>query len=151
MQPIPFVFEFAGWSILMPHNKMIPILAPTVSPVRRLPTYSLPTYRFVPGLQQHPNVSPTHGFPEIQLEDCWAYGWDLYDNHYWWEAHEVWERLWKALPLESAVKWGNDHPRRLYIQGHILLSASRLLEHMGRKYIPMRTKAYVYIEKGHPY
>ena len=150
MQLILFVFEVDGWSILMSQKDLMPITGPNPLPTRRIHSYSLPTYRFVPGLQQHPNLSQTHGFPEIQLEDCWAYGWDLYENHYWWEAHEVWERLWKALPLDSDEKWGNDHPKRLYIQGHILLSASRLLEHMGRRFTPMRTKAYAYIDKGHP-
>ena len=112
---------------------------------RRLPEVSLPTYRFVPGLQVHPNLSDTHNMPDVPLSQCWDYGWDLYNHHFWWEAHEVWERLWKALPLEVEDKWENDHPERRYVQGHILLSASKLLEHMGRKHDGMRQKALYYI------
>lgn len=125
-----------------------PIAPPHIRPVRRLSDLPLPNYRFVPGLQVHPNVSDTHFMPEVSLEQCWDYGWDLYDNNYWWEAHEVWERLWKAMPLDSDEEWSNDHPQRRYIQGHILLSASKLLEHMDRKHQPMRDKAQRYIKES---
>lgn len=121
-------------------------MPPNELPVRRLPELSFPTYRFVPGLQEHPELSNAHNMPDVSLTQCWDYGWDLYENHYWWEAHEVWERLWKSMPIESTEKWPNEHPQRRYVQGHILLSASQLLEHMGRPYESMRQKAWRYIE-----
>ena len=123
----------------------VPISPPNELPLRRLPDIPFPTYRFVPGLQVHPERSDTHNMPGIELEQCWDYGWDLYENHYWWEAHEVWERLWKAMPLNSDERWSNEHPQRRFVQGHILLSASRLLEHMGRPHEAMREKAQGYI------
>ena len=124
----------------------VPISPPSELPLRRLPDIPLPTYRFVPGLQVHPERSDTHNMPDIELEQCWDYGWDLYECHYWWEAHEVWERLWKAMPLDSDEQWSNEHPQRRFVQGHILLSASRLLEHMGRPHETMRKKAHGYIK-----
>lgn len=139
-QPTRFVFK-------MLRSVIIPPSHPTI---RRIPELPFPTYRFVPGLQEHPNLSRTHKFPPVTLEQCWDYGWDLYTHHYWWEAHEVWERLWKAMPLDSEEIWPNDHPKRRYVQGHILLSASYLLAHMGRRFEPMRAKAHRYIKEGVP-
>ncbi len=130
----------------MSQQVLRPIEEPVEVPARRLPNIPFPTYRFVPGLQEHPNLSAEHNMPVVDLEQCWAYGWDLFENHYWWEAHEVWERLWKAMPLNSDEGWPNEHPKRRYVQGHILLSAAHLLEHMGRKYEPMRLKAIRYIQ-----
>ena len=127
-------------------KKLKPIAPPEMVLVRRLPDMDLPRYRFVPGLQVHPNLSETHLMPEVPIEQCWDYGWDLYENHYWWEAHEVWERLWKAMPLDSDEQWPNEHPERRFVQGHILLSASRLLEHLGRPHDAMREKAQLYID-----
>ncbi len=132
----------------MPRKALRPIEEPIEPTPRRLPKIPFPTYRFVPGLQQHPNLSLSHNMPSVTVEQCWDYGWDLFENHYWWEAHEVWERLWKAMPLDSDEFWANDHPRRRFVQGHILLSASKLLEHMGRRYQPMRLKAARYIQEG---
>ena len=125
-----------------------PISPPDSPPDRRVPEIPFPTYRFVPGLQTHPNLSRDHGFPEISLDECWDYGWDLYTHHFWWEAHEVWERLWKAVPLERSEEWSVDHPQRRFIQGHILLSASKLLEHMGRPKPAMIEKAQRYLQMG---
>ena len=123
---------------------------PDNPPPRRLPHLPLPTYRFVPGLQQHPNLSDTHGMPHVSLVECWDYGWDLYEHHYWWEAHEVWERLWKAIPLNKKLDtpWPKEHPQRRYIQGHILLSADKLLTHLGRAKPSLRQKAYRFIAEG---
>ena len=123
-----------------------PIEGPSQFLPRRLPEVNFPNYRFVPGFQEHPNISLTHQMPEVPLDHCWKYGMDLYENHFWWEAHEVWERLWLELPLNSEHKWPKEHPQRRYIQGHILLSASKLLSHMGRPSSSMIKKANGYIE-----
>ena len=123
-----------------------PIDAPSKLLPRRLPDVDFPQYRFVPGLQEHPNVSQDHqNACEVPIEQCWDYGMDLYENHFWWEAHEVWERLWLELPLDSDEKWSKEHPQRRYIQGHILLSASKLLSHLGRPSTSMKQKAEEYI------
>ena len=125
-----------------------PIPAPKVLIERRVPDIPFPTYRFVPGLHEHPNQSTEHDFPNVSISQCWDYGWDLYNHHYWWEAHEVWERLWKALPLDSSEVWSNEHPKRRFVQGHILLSACKLLEHLGRPKESMLKKAHQYLAMG---
>lgn len=132
-------------------SKLSPIPPPEHSPERRVPDLPFPTYRFVPGLQIHPNLSLDHGFPDIPLDLCWDYGWDLYNHHFWWEAHEVWERFWKAMPLDSPEQWDKEHPQRRFVQGHILLSASKLLEHMGRPKPIMLEKAQKYLAMGQPF
>lgn len=55
---------------------------------------------------------------------CFDQGALLYRAGYWWEAHEAWERLWRRLPRQS--------PRRLLVQGLILLAASQLKAWCGR-------------------
>ena len=125
---------------------IVPIQPPDKIPGRRLPNVPFPTYRFVPGLQEHPERSTTHKMPNVSLKQCWDYGWDLFESHFWWEAHEVWERLWKAMPLDSDEQWPNEHPERRFVQGHILLSASKLIEHLGRPHEGMREKAQRYID-----
>lgn len=48
-------------------------------------------------------------------------GLDLYCNHYFWEAHEVWESLWHL----------SSEPYKSLIQAAIKLTASRLKYMMG--------------------
>ena len=122
-----------------------PIDGPSQLQPRRLPEVAFPSYRFVPGLQKPPNISQSHQMPEVSIEQCWDYGMDLYENHYWWEAHEVWERLWLSLPLVSDEQWPKEHPQRRFVQGHILLSASKLLQHLGRPSHSMIQKSTEYI------
>ena len=50
------------------------------------------------------------------------------------------------MPLDSDEQWSNEHPERRFVQGHILLSASRLIEHLGRPHDAMREKAQRYID-----
>ncbi|HZR47351.1 MAG TPA: DUF309 domain-containing protein [Candidatus Manganitrophaceae bacterium] len=53
----------------------------------------------------------------------YLHGVDLFNRFYFWEAHEVWEALWKSHPPESDPA--------LFVQGLINLSASLLKLHMG--------------------
>lgn len=98
---------------------------------------ALPAYRFVPGLYPHPVRDPNgHSHREVraQVHPLWRpeewpslerylYGVDLFNRFYFWEAHEVWEALWKSHPPERDPA--------LFIQGLINLSASFLKLHMG--------------------
>jgi predicted metal-dependent hydrolase len=92
----------------------------------------------VPGRNPHPTADPRghsyvgggHGEPasawraEAWRElDEYLYGCDLYNHAYWWEAHEAWEALWRAAPLESV--------ERHYLQGLIQISASQLKLFVG--------------------
>ena len=93
----------------------------------RCPGFPLPPYRYVPGLQPHPLKHPEghrHEGPpsHLGMDPCWRHGQDLFDHRFYWEAHEVWERLWKSLPRSSA-KW-------FLVRGMIQASASVLKRHM---------------------
>ncbi len=120
----------------------MPVLSPIPDPPRMetFPWYAkeraLPAYRFVPGLLPHPIRDPGgHSYRSVRSQvhpfwspDQWraieAYlrGVDLFNRFYFWEAHEVWEALWKSHPPQT-------DPARL-IQGLINLAASLLKLHM---------------------
>lgn len=97
---------------------------------------TLPPYRFVPGLFPHPIRDPeghSHRAVRARVHPYWTpeewpalesylRGVDLFNRFYFWEAHEVWEALWKShLP--------DSDPAR-FIQGLINLAASFLKVHM---------------------
>ena len=94
----------------------------------------LPLYRYVPGLYPHPIKHPQgHSFQRVlkgewseglewQKDSIWLEGLDLFDNRFYWEAHEVWEFRWKQVA----------DPYRSVLQAMILSAASLLQKHMGR-------------------
>jgi hypothetical protein len=120
----------------------MPPLSPIPDPpnMQTLPWYAkertLPIYRFVPGLHPHPirdTKGHSHRVVRTQVHPFWtpdqwrtleAYlrGVDLFNRFYFWEAHEVWEALWKSHPPQA-------DPARL-IQGLINIAASLLKLHM---------------------
>ncbi|MHB1425563.1 MAG: DUF309 domain-containing protein [Gemmataceae bacterium] len=78
-------------------------------PPRILPDVAFPPYTFVPGRTPHPLRDPDgHLFgqtPELpppldpqhwQESSAYLHGVDLFNHGYYWEAHEVWEGLWRA-------------------------------------------------------
>ncbi len=119
---------------------MRPPLPFNSAPPRLLPHLALPAYRHIPGRTPHPrrsveghsarssepdcsalSVSNWHRHP------CWLYGVDLFNQAFWWEAHEQWESTWHqtkepdtvhllkgVIQLGAAlIKWnlGNDRGR----------------------------------------
>ena len=95
-----------------------------------------PVYRFVPGLHPHPVNSPeghSYGLEDEDVEkwnsDDWKYnedylyGIDLYNYHFYWEAHEAWEGLWLA-----ATRRSSEH---MFIQGLIKTGAALLKVRMA--------------------
>lgn len=112
--------------------------APAVAPPRLAPSWPLPPYRYVPGLNPHPFRHPaghlyTGGGAPAEApwdpatpwrEDRrWLYGLDLLNQRYPWEAHEVWEALWHHAPRDSASS--------ALLQGLIQLAAALLKRHLG--------------------
>ena len=98
---------------------------------------ALPAYRFVPGLNPHPQRDKKgHMFGQREMEfvpitgDNWRestrylYGIDLYHNGYFWEAHEAWEGLWKAAD--------DDSLEANFLQALILNAAAQLKAHTRR-------------------
>jgi predicted metal-dependent hydrolase len=78
--------------------------------LQRYSSRPFPTYAYVPGRHPHPRRDPeghSYGRPEPATaaftQDQWhttedfLYGVDLYNFGYWWECHEVFEGLWKAV------------------------------------------------------
>lgn len=73
----------------------------------------LPHYTYVPGRTPHPISSPDghmrgHKPPVVGDLTLWwngdafRTGVHLFNHGYYWEAHEAWEAVWKALPRNSA-------------------------------------------------
>jgi hypothetical protein len=96
--------------------------------------HTLPVSRFIPGLTPHPaptseprQTAGAYGpwtarqWPTLQP---YLRGVDLFNRWYFWEAHEEWERLWRAHPPQS-------EPAR-YIQGLIAAAAALLKLRMGQ-------------------
>ena len=90
-----------------------------------------PPYRYVPGLHPHPtNSLDGHSYGEEDDEsgkwnsELWKdnqeylFGIDLYNYHYYWEAHEAWEGLWIA-----SIRNSSEHR---FLQGLIKLGAALL-------------------------
>ena len=97
----------------------------------RYSSRNFPPYRYVPGMHPHPTNSPeghSYGNDDEDHEkwnsDLWKdnedylFGIDLYNYHYYWEAHEAWEGLWIA-----AVRNSSEHR---FLQGLIKCGAALL-------------------------
>lgn len=95
-----------------------------------------PSYRFVPGRTPHPTRDPqghSHGLQEPTLSgfepeqwfecEMYLFGIDLFNHHYWWEAHEAWEIVWKCVPRHSQSG--------LFLQGLIQITAAMLKTEQG--------------------
>ena len=117
-----------------------PIPPPDAPPLRLLPARALPPYRYVPGLNPHPFRHPgghlyTDGRaptepdwgPDLPWADdqLWLWGIDLYDQRYYWEAHEAFEALWHHLERPD--------PRARLLQGLIQSAAAVLKQHLGEE------------------
>lgn len=100
---------------------------------KRYTTISLPGRKYIPGQGVHPDKDPRGShIPEYastttkfnagnwQYSQQYLYAIDLFNNGFWWEAHEVLENLW----IES----GRKSAAAKFIQGIIQISAA-LLKH----------------------
>jgi len=96
----------------------------------------LPPYSYVPGRFPHPISDPAgHMFgrppepplapdPEYWRESrAYLYGVDLFNFGYYWEAHEVWEGLWRAC--------GRTGPTADFFRGLIKLAAAGVKVRQG--------------------
>jgi hypothetical protein len=106
--------------------------------IRRLvPDEPFPPYSYVNGRSPHPIRDPAgHSFGIIpapcpmpdpnRWQDCrpYLYGLDLFNHGYYWEAHEIWERIWHAA--------GRTGPVGSFIKGLIKLAAAGVKSREGR-------------------
>ena len=91
--------------------------ATTVAATRLLPTADLPAYTYVPGTETpHPIRDPRgHSYQKKNRHmkpldpDAWAdnrhflLAIDYFNHGYYWEAHEEWDRLWRASGPETLI------------------------------------------------
>ena len=74
----------------------------------------LPSVPYIPGQTPRPEDGQYDGLKDTarpgmsvaELAQCkaWSAGWELLDAGCFWEAHEVWEAVWLALPQNSAER-----------------------------------------------
>ncbi len=112
-------------------------MADTVSPPhqRRYSDRPLPPYAYIPGQTPRPQRGPDHRSPEEfegnsvflhgrwYVSDEYRYGIDLLNFGFWWESHEVFEKLWHVVGPQSSE--GN------FFQALIQLAAAQIKRHMG--------------------
>ena len=60
----------------------------------------------------------------LQQSLAWQAAWPFFEEGYFWEAHEVLEPVWMALPRGS--------PERAFVQGVIQLANAALKQKMGK-------------------
>jgi hypothetical protein len=86
-----------------------------------MPDRALPRYAYLPGKFAHPVRDPAgHSFQsdsEITSPyEEFVWGADLFNQGYYWEAHEAWELLWQQA--------GKATSERLFYKALILLAAA---------------------------
>ena len=103
-----------------------------------------PPYRHRPGRTPHPERDPGgHRFFEqlppgllpaepvllaaLSEARLFRYGEELFRARYWWEAHAVWEELWRAAPRGEA----GETPERETLRAFIQLAAAALKQDLG--------------------
>lgn len=67
---------------------------------------------------------------ELMRCDAWRAGWRFLDDGFAWEAHEVWEPVWMALPAGSRD--------RAIVQASIQIANAALKLRMGRPRAALR-------------
>jgi predicted metal-dependent hydrolase len=106
-------------------------------PPRFVPHAGFPPYTFIPGRTPHPERDPeghlfgkTSEIPPIldpnrwQESQAYLHGVDLFNHGYYWEAHEVWEGLWRAA--------GRTGPTAGFLKGLIKLAAAGVKVRQGQ-------------------
>ena len=87
----------------------------------------LPPHPYVPReTARHPEdlFEPLKGVEPLGPEcPAWRHGLRFYRAGYFWEAHEMWEAVWMALP---------EGPERRLVQASIQQANARLKERMGQ-------------------
>ena len=69
--------------------------------MKRHTHHAMPARRHIPGSGSVPDRAVLTA-ATADREDAFAYGADLYNHGFFWEAHEVWEAVWMAATPNSA-------------------------------------------------
>jgi len=93
-----------------------------------------PDHKYIPGVNaRHPEDTfeairitaiPDSSIEELANCDAFKHGLIYLEEGYYWEAHEVFEPVWMALP--------SDSDERRFVQGLIQLANASLKAEMGR-------------------
>ncbi len=119
-------------------------ISPPAANANPPPGLPFPAYRHRPGRTPHPERDPAgHRFlerlprgllpaPPIPLAalpetPLFRYGEQLFRAGFWWEAHAVWEELWRAADREGA----GETPEREVLRAFIQLAAAALKNDLG--------------------
>lgn len=105
---------------------------------RLLPERSFPRYAYLPGRGPHPVRDPgghSYGVHPVLVSasldsEEFAWGQDLFNHGYYWEAHEAWEGLWQRADRGSLL--------RAFLKGLILLCATGVKIREGKRMPAMR-------------
>ncbi|OYW11013.1 MAG: hypothetical protein B7Z55_19945, partial [Planctomycetales bacterium 12-60-4] len=104
---------------------------------RLVPHRALPPYAYIPGRTPHPVSDPLghqYGVLPVRIKSspgstAWAeeflFGVDLWQQGFYWEAHETWEGLWHAVGRTGS--WGD------LLKGLIKLAAAGVKAREGRR------------------
>jgi 8-oxo-dGTP diphosphatase len=107
-----------------------PIPAPDPAPPR-LAGDELPGVRYLPGVGAHPGHGSDHD--DRTDDELFVLGVDRFNQRYYWEAHELWERAWRHRSVGS---W-----ERALLQALIQAAATVLTQHLGRATAAVRLEA----------
>jgi hypothetical protein len=83
-----------------------------------LTRHELPRAAFLPGDHERPDL------PDLVGGEALAFGVDLFNAGFFWEAHEVWEGVWRT------VERGN--PQGATLRGLLLFAAAVVKQRVGR-------------------
>jgi hypothetical protein len=95
----------------------------------RYSSRDLPAAAYIPGVtpraQRPPASRPRRSvdFAALASDDDFRFGIDLFNHGFPWEAHEVWEGLWRVAPREL--------PERALLHGLIQVAAAALKVRAG--------------------
>ena len=111
--------------------------------------FSLPPHAYVPGRtarhdaalfrDEIAEIAPAMTAEALAASRAWRGGWACFNAGFFWEAHELFEPVWMALPP--------DAPERQLVQGAIQLANAGLKRSMGR---PEAVRRLVHLAQAHP-
>ena len=100
---------------------------------RYCPHRAFPERAYKPGQGPHPSTLPSPGWQREEWNGDastlvsnaeYRWGLDLFNHHYYWEAHEVWEELWQQTARGTLV--------RAFLQGLIQCAGALLKASIGQ-------------------
>jgi len=92
--------------------------------MKRHTRHAMPARRHIPGSGSVPDMAVLKA-ATADPGNAFAYGADLFNHGFFWEAHEVWEAVWVAAPPNSV--------RRLALRTLIQMANACLKLAMGKR------------------